>query len=182
MSINDVNVYNRHIPLSICFSTLLSKFDICGILRIEMITSEQCRAARALLNWSQGDLANEAGVGVVTVRQLEAAVHVPRRATLEVIRRALEVRGRRVHRGERRRTGCPITKAATEKGLGVASVSAANRRLAGGWRGEIRFDLRSPRQYCCETVKNWVGSQFKISGEEALWCQECPRYWSPPHA
>ena len=46
-----------------------------------MITSEQCRAARALLNWSQGDLANEAGVGVVTVRQLEAAVHVPRRAT-----------------------------------------------------------------------------------------------------
>jgi len=60
---------------------------------IGMITSEQCRAARALLNWSQGDLANGAGVGVVTVRQLETAVHVPRRATLEVIRRALEAAG-----------------------------------------------------------------------------------------
>src|SRR5271170_6525673 len=58
-----------------------------------MITSEQCRAARALLNWSQGDLANDAGVGIVTVRQLEADVHVPRRATLAVIRRAFETAG-----------------------------------------------------------------------------------------
>ena len=58
-----------------------------------MISSEQCRAGRALLDWSQGDLANAAGVGVVTVRQLEAAIHVPRRATLEVIRRALEGAG-----------------------------------------------------------------------------------------
>ena len=58
-----------------------------------MISSEQCRAGRALLDWSQGDLTNAAGVGVVTVRQLEAAVHVPRRATLEVIRRALEGAG-----------------------------------------------------------------------------------------
>ena len=60
---------------------------------IQMISSEQCRAGRALLDWSQGDLANAAGVGIVTVRQLEAAIHVPRRATLEVIRRALEGAG-----------------------------------------------------------------------------------------
>ena len=58
-----------------------------------MITSEQCRAARALLNWSQGELANNAGVGIVTVRQLEADVHVPRRATLAVIRHAFETAG-----------------------------------------------------------------------------------------
>ncbi len=62
-------------------------------LRPGMIRSEQCRAARALLNWSQGDLANNAGVGIVTVRQLEADVHVPRRATLAVIRGALEAAG-----------------------------------------------------------------------------------------
>ena len=43
---------------------------------IQMISSEQCRAGRALLDWSQGDLANAAGVGIVTVRQLEAAIHV----------------------------------------------------------------------------------------------------------
>jgi transcriptional regulator with XRE-family HTH domain len=58
-----------------------------------MITSEQCRAARGLLNWSQGELAKKAGVGIVTVRQLEAAAHEPRRATLDVIRRAFEAAG-----------------------------------------------------------------------------------------
>ena len=55
-----------------------------------MITSGQCRAARGLLGWSQQDLADHAGLGIVTVRNLELGVHEPRRATLEVIRRALE--------------------------------------------------------------------------------------------
>ena len=57
------------------------------------ITPEQCRAARGLLDWSQQDLAEKARVGVVTVRQLEADTHEPRRATLDVIRRALEAAG-----------------------------------------------------------------------------------------
>ena len=58
-----------------------------------MISPMQCRAARALLGWSQQDLADRARVGIVTVRQLEAGVHEPRRATLEVVRRALETAG-----------------------------------------------------------------------------------------
>ena len=58
-----------------------------------MIASEQCRAARGLLAWSQQELAQRARVGVVTVHQLEAGVSQPRRATLEVIRRAFELAG-----------------------------------------------------------------------------------------
>lgn len=58
-----------------------------------MITPAQCRAARALIDWSQGELAQQAGVGIVTIRQLEAASHEPRRATLAVVRRALEEAG-----------------------------------------------------------------------------------------
>jgi transcriptional regulator with XRE-family HTH domain len=58
-----------------------------------MISAEQCRAARALLNWSQQKLADRAGIGIVTLRQLEAAVNEPRRATLEVVKRALESAG-----------------------------------------------------------------------------------------
>src|SRR5260370_25396443 len=58
-----------------------------------MITSAQCRAARGLLDWTQQDLADRAGVGIVTVRQVEAAANEPRRATLEVIMRALETAG-----------------------------------------------------------------------------------------
>ena len=58
-----------------------------------MVTSAQCRAARGLLNWTQQDLAEKAGVGIVTVRQLEAGVIAPRRATLEVIKRAFKCFG-----------------------------------------------------------------------------------------
>ena len=58
-----------------------------------MIAPAQCRAARGLLDWSQQKLADKAGVGIVTVRQLEAGMHEPRRATLDVVRRCLEVAG-----------------------------------------------------------------------------------------
>ena len=58
-----------------------------------MVTAVQCRAARALLDWSQQDLADRASVGIVTVRQLEGGDTQPRRATLDVIRRALESAG-----------------------------------------------------------------------------------------
>jgi transcriptional regulator with XRE-family HTH domain len=58
-----------------------------------MLTPAQCRAARGLLDWSQLELAQLAGVGIVTIRQLEAGTHSPRRATLDVVRRALETAG-----------------------------------------------------------------------------------------
>ena len=58
-----------------------------------LLTAEQCRAARGLLAWSQQELAEKAGVGVVTVHQIEAASVKPRRATLQVIRRAFEAAG-----------------------------------------------------------------------------------------
>jgi transcriptional regulator with XRE-family HTH domain len=58
-----------------------------------VITSAQCRAARGLLDWTQQKLADEARVGVVTVRQLEAGDGAPRRATLQVVQRAFELAG-----------------------------------------------------------------------------------------
>ncbi len=42
-----------------------------------MITSDQIRAARALLKWSAEDLANKAGVGIATVRRFELDKGVP---------------------------------------------------------------------------------------------------------
>jgi transcriptional regulator with XRE-family HTH domain len=58
-----------------------------------MITAAQSRAARGLLAWTQKELAARAGVGIVTVQQLEAQINQPRRATLDVIRRAFEAAG-----------------------------------------------------------------------------------------
>jgi transcriptional regulator with XRE-family HTH domain len=58
-----------------------------------MITPAQCRAARGLLDWSQGRLAEAARVAVVTIRQFENSAAEPRRATLGVVRIALEAAG-----------------------------------------------------------------------------------------
>jgi transcriptional regulator with XRE-family HTH domain len=58
-----------------------------------MVTPGQCRAARGLLGWNQQELARNARVGIVTVHQLETGVSQPRRATLDVIRRAFELAG-----------------------------------------------------------------------------------------
>ena len=58
-----------------------------------MITSAQCRAARGLVGWSQQQLANKAGIGTVAVHQLENGTSQPRRATLDVVRRAFEAAG-----------------------------------------------------------------------------------------
>jgi transcriptional regulator with XRE-family HTH domain len=58
-----------------------------------MVTPAQCRAARGLLDWSQQELADRAGIGIVTVRQLEAGAHQSRRATIEVVKRCFETAG-----------------------------------------------------------------------------------------
>jgi transcriptional regulator with XRE-family HTH domain len=58
-----------------------------------VIKAAQCRAARGLISWSQQDLAREARIGIVTVHQFEAELSQPRRATLDVIRRAFEAAG-----------------------------------------------------------------------------------------
>lgn len=58
-----------------------------------MVTPEQCRAGRGLLDWSQQELAKRAEVGIVTIRQVEAGLTEPRKATLTVIRQAFEKAG-----------------------------------------------------------------------------------------
>jgi transcriptional regulator with XRE-family HTH domain len=58
----------------------------CGM----SLTPEQCRAARALLTWTQDDLATRAEVSRSTVRGFENGQHELHRASAAAIRRALE--------------------------------------------------------------------------------------------
>lgn len=76
-----------------------------------MITPAQCRAARALVNWSQQHLAEAATVGNATVRNFESGNSVPQHSTLDALRLALEAAGvgvRVVSRGSNRPPGCAL--------------------------------------------------------------------------
>lgn len=55
-----------------------------------MITPEQCRAARGLLDWSQSRLADVAQVGRQTVVDFERGERNPREGSLKAMRKALE--------------------------------------------------------------------------------------------
>jgi transcriptional regulator with XRE-family HTH domain len=54
---------------------------------------EQCRAARALLDWNQGELAEAAKVARQTVVDFERGARTPHRNNLEAIQGALEAAG-----------------------------------------------------------------------------------------
>ncbi|HSK41009.1 MAG TPA: helix-turn-helix domain-containing protein [Arenibaculum sp.] len=58
-----------------------------------MLTPQQCRAARALLDWTQHELARRAGVGWSTIRSFENGKHALMRANRAVIRGTLEEAG-----------------------------------------------------------------------------------------
>jgi len=58
-----------------------------------MISAAQCRAARALLNWSQPDLAVRCDVHVQTISNFEKEASTPSKSTLEKLAHTLEVSG-----------------------------------------------------------------------------------------
>ena len=58
-----------------------------------MINSEQIRAARALLGWTQEMLADKSLVSLTALKKLEAGRKDVREATSQAVRKALEAHG-----------------------------------------------------------------------------------------
>ena len=54
------------------------------------ITIEQIKAARGLLNWTQGDLARATGISLTALNNIERQSASPRQSTMALIARALE--------------------------------------------------------------------------------------------
>ena len=60
---------------------------------INPVSPLRLRVARALIGWTQGKLAETAGLSLAVVNNVERNVTDPRRSTLEAIQRALESAG-----------------------------------------------------------------------------------------
>lgn len=58
-----------------------------------MISLEQMRAARGLLNWSQSELAQQAGLSVTAMNNIDRGLSKPRLSTLQDIRKVFEDHG-----------------------------------------------------------------------------------------
>jgi transcriptional regulator with XRE-family HTH domain len=93
----------------------------------------QCRAARGLLNWNQDDLAEEASVSAVTVRNFENEKSAPQRSTLDVMRRAFENAGVEFTNG-----GQPGVRMRSRAEKSLQSGEANGYRYEGG----VEFGMR----------------------------------------
>jgi transcriptional regulator with XRE-family HTH domain len=67
--------------------------DLTSTKNVDTITPGQCRAARALLELTQGDLANAAELGLSTVVDFEKGRRQVSAAALQAITHALTARG-----------------------------------------------------------------------------------------
>jgi ribosome-binding protein aMBF1 (putative translation factor) len=79
-----------------------------------MITPRQCRAARALLGWTQAGLAEEADIGVDIVRRFERSESDTRSSGIIAIEKAL------------RRGGVKLLAAEGSEGEGVRIANMKN--------------------------------------------------------
>ena len=73
---NKENLPRQALYLSPCRSNVMLNEEE-QTLRVFLITVEQIRAARGLLNWSQSELAKKAGLSLPTVKRVEAKRGVP---------------------------------------------------------------------------------------------------------
>ena len=58
-----------------------------------MLTPAQCRAGRALLKWTQRDLAERSAISDTSIRHFENEKTIPHKATLILLRQTLENAG-----------------------------------------------------------------------------------------
>lgn len=79
------------------YSQSISKTELCfpkadGISH-DMLTPEQCRAARAILDWTQVDLAQRTKISDVTIRGFELEHSSLKDSTAQLLRLTFEAAG-----------------------------------------------------------------------------------------
>ena len=66
---------------------------VCQMPHAKILLPAQCRAARGLINWSQGELADRAGVSRSTVKDFETERHALHHSTERLLIVAIEQGG-----------------------------------------------------------------------------------------
>lgn len=80
----------NYIKDALNLALLLAMCAFAPVIRWPDVTNEQCRAARALLDWTLDDLAQRSEVNRTTIYMFEGGRTSPRRATIKALRTALE--------------------------------------------------------------------------------------------
>ena len=66
---------------------------VCQMPHAKILLPAQCRGARGLLSWSQGELADRAGVSRSTVKDFETERHALHHSTERLLIEAIEAGG-----------------------------------------------------------------------------------------
>ena len=125
------------------------------------MTPEQCRAARAWLNWTQADLAEKAKVGLSTVIEFEHGYRATRIENRTAIQTALERRGIRFvdHGGTLRISFVkPSSTRESEKGRLAPSLRSMISNL---FRGLFGYYVEFLRVLVAGDASFFVGSGRK---------------------
>jgi transcriptional regulator with XRE-family HTH domain len=133
-----------------------------GQIKVEdTFVAAQCKAGRALLGWSQGDLANKASVAVSTVADFERGQRSPVPNNLEAMRRALEAEGIQFAQGG------AVIRASDIAQLRSSVPSAELRPVR--WVNEAMLDdwaqRIDARQMLPELVRRLLLARFGYGGE-----------------
>ncbi|MGY0793119.1 helix-turn-helix transcriptional regulator [Azospirillum argentinense] len=150
-----------------------------------MITPAQIRAARALLNMKQAELAEAAGVSLATLNNIERGVTDPRVSTLEAVQRALESvgvifipengegPGVRLRRSRQSATIIPDAFLHTARSAalpyfseeGPHAIRRAEAAIEAAYDHAIRSGHEDPKGYVMEQIHNGGISQYGMGSK-----------------
>jgi transcriptional regulator with XRE-family HTH domain len=131
------------------------------------LTAAQCRAARALLNWTQTELGRLAKVDQKTITDFERGVRSPHPRTLDALKKELEAEGvvffdatDTLFTGVGIRIG---SEAAKRMGGDGAACSKEDGLKAGAWDEElpVSAEIEQLRAYWRDRPREWAAlSEF----------------------